>query len=304
MWLSVPIWSSLPQRPQFLSFCEASAIAFLPTVMFMGVSSRTNAVVRFGAGILARRAKVHNRPCPAAPLHFMLAHAAMVAASRRIRPAGLGGQRMTSRFLVAARGGRRDGVRCAHAGTIAVGTLIVGTHPSYAQNAPHYEPDLELAEAAARSLDHRRARRPVRRRQRPRAHPQPAGRAAERAQHRLPRAAADRVRSRTATSCIPGAIRSSSMRGCTAAISTRTTTSGSPPRRPAWCRNTPMTAASCCCRSAPRACTTPPTAPPRARRSIPTPPASTCRRASSSTAATATSTSPTAKAPPATAASR
>ena len=84
MWLSVPIWSSLPQRPQFLSFCEASAIAFLPTVMFMGVSSRTDAVVRFGAGILARRAKVHNRPRLAVPLHFMPCHAAMVAASRRI----------------------------------------------------------------------------------------------------------------------------------------------------------------------------------------------------------------------------
>src|SRR5262249_29837649 len=34
-WLSVPIWSSLPQRPQFLSFCVASAIACLPTLMFM-----------------------------------------------------------------------------------------------------------------------------------------------------------------------------------------------------------------------------------------------------------------------------
>src|SRR5262249_469567 len=34
-WLSVPIWSSLPQRPQFLSFCVASATACLPTLMFM-----------------------------------------------------------------------------------------------------------------------------------------------------------------------------------------------------------------------------------------------------------------------------
>ena len=34
-WLSVPIWSSLPQRPQFESFLEASAIACLPTLMFM-----------------------------------------------------------------------------------------------------------------------------------------------------------------------------------------------------------------------------------------------------------------------------
>jgi hypothetical protein len=35
MWLSVPIWSSLPQRPQFLSFSVASAMAFLPTVIFI-----------------------------------------------------------------------------------------------------------------------------------------------------------------------------------------------------------------------------------------------------------------------------
>src|SRR5215475_12590345 len=34
-WLSVPMWSSLPQRPQFLSFSVASAIACLPTLMFM-----------------------------------------------------------------------------------------------------------------------------------------------------------------------------------------------------------------------------------------------------------------------------
>src|SRR5262247_584256 len=34
-WLSVPIWSSLPQRPQFLSFCVASAIACLPTLIFI-----------------------------------------------------------------------------------------------------------------------------------------------------------------------------------------------------------------------------------------------------------------------------
>src|SRR5712691_8526534 len=34
-WLRVPIWSSLPQRTQFESFLEASAIAFLPTAMFM-----------------------------------------------------------------------------------------------------------------------------------------------------------------------------------------------------------------------------------------------------------------------------
>src|SRR5580700_3222864 len=36
-WLSVPTWSSLPQRPQFLSFSVASAIAFLPTLMSIGV---------------------------------------------------------------------------------------------------------------------------------------------------------------------------------------------------------------------------------------------------------------------------
>src|SRR6266511_440236 len=35
-WLSVPIWSSLPQRPQFLSFSVASAIACLPTLMSIG----------------------------------------------------------------------------------------------------------------------------------------------------------------------------------------------------------------------------------------------------------------------------
>src|SRR5262249_53349214 len=43
-WLSVPIWSSLPQRPQFLSFCVASAIACLPTLMSISrvsVSSQT-----------------------------------------------------------------------------------------------------------------------------------------------------------------------------------------------------------------------------------------------------------------------
>src|SRR5690349_20926957 len=34
-WLSVPIWSSLPQRPQFDSFLDASAMASLPTLMFM-----------------------------------------------------------------------------------------------------------------------------------------------------------------------------------------------------------------------------------------------------------------------------
>src|SRR5262252_10760428 len=34
-WLSVPMWSSLPQRPQFLSFSVASAIACLLTLMFM-----------------------------------------------------------------------------------------------------------------------------------------------------------------------------------------------------------------------------------------------------------------------------
>ena len=32
-WLSVPIWSPLPQRPQLLSFSEASRIACLPTLM-------------------------------------------------------------------------------------------------------------------------------------------------------------------------------------------------------------------------------------------------------------------------------
>ena len=34
-WLSVPLWSSLPQRPQLLSFFEASAIAAVPTLIFM-----------------------------------------------------------------------------------------------------------------------------------------------------------------------------------------------------------------------------------------------------------------------------
>src|SRR3954452_2041083 len=33
MWLSVPIWSSLPQRPQFLSLSVASPIACFPTLM-------------------------------------------------------------------------------------------------------------------------------------------------------------------------------------------------------------------------------------------------------------------------------
>src|SRR3954468_1572291 len=32
-WLSVPMWSSLPQRPQFDNFLEASSIAFLPTLI-------------------------------------------------------------------------------------------------------------------------------------------------------------------------------------------------------------------------------------------------------------------------------
>src|SRR5262245_15758103 len=32
-WLSVPIWSSLPQRPQFDSFLDASAMALRPTLM-------------------------------------------------------------------------------------------------------------------------------------------------------------------------------------------------------------------------------------------------------------------------------
>src|SRR5271169_801670 len=34
-WLRVPIWSSLPQRPQLESFFEASAMACLPTLMSM-----------------------------------------------------------------------------------------------------------------------------------------------------------------------------------------------------------------------------------------------------------------------------
>src|SRR5215475_7550249 len=37
-WLSVPTWSSLPQRPQFLSFSDASAIALRPTLMSIVVS--------------------------------------------------------------------------------------------------------------------------------------------------------------------------------------------------------------------------------------------------------------------------
>src|SRR5262249_24918010 len=37
-WLSVPTWSSLPQRPQFLSFSGASAIALRPTLMSIVVS--------------------------------------------------------------------------------------------------------------------------------------------------------------------------------------------------------------------------------------------------------------------------
>ena len=42
---------------------------------------------------------------------------------------------MSSRFLVAAAAGAAMTL-----GTL--GTLVVGTHPSYAQNAPHYEADL------------------------------------------------------------------------------------------------------------------------------------------------------------------
>src|SRR5438477_4926444 len=34
-WLSVPLMSSLPQRPQFESFCEASLMAAALTVMFI-----------------------------------------------------------------------------------------------------------------------------------------------------------------------------------------------------------------------------------------------------------------------------
>jgi hypothetical protein len=43
----------LPQRPQFLSFSEACAIAFLPTVMFIDVSFAPRCPVRgrdIGAG--------------------------------------------------------------------------------------------------------------------------------------------------------------------------------------------------------------------------------------------------------------
>ena len=69
MWLSVPIWSSLPQRPQFLSFSEACAIAFLPTVMFMDVSLLR---VRTGARILARAmAKVYPHSGAPEPSRFV-----------------------------------------------------------------------------------------------------------------------------------------------------------------------------------------------------------------------------------------
>src|SRR5436190_2939024 len=40
-WLSVPMWSSLPQRPQFDSFLEASSIAFLPTLISIASSIST-----------------------------------------------------------------------------------------------------------------------------------------------------------------------------------------------------------------------------------------------------------------------
>src|SRR5579863_10006156 len=56
-WLSVPIWSSLPQRPQFLSFSVASAIAFLPTLMFIATfpSIRDGILGRFRNVGRARR---------------------------------------------------------------------------------------------------------------------------------------------------------------------------------------------------------------------------------------------------------
>src|SRR5665213_3818500 len=50
MWLSVPIWASLPQRPQFDSCSEASAMAFRPTLMFMDHVSFL--AFRFSAAIL------------------------------------------------------------------------------------------------------------------------------------------------------------------------------------------------------------------------------------------------------------
>src|SRR5713101_7981711 len=55
-WLSVPIWSSLPQRPQFLSFCVASAIACLPTLMSIGCFLITvDRYVEFASGTLGQR---------------------------------------------------------------------------------------------------------------------------------------------------------------------------------------------------------------------------------------------------------
>jgi sugar lactone lactonase YvrE len=49
---------------------------------------------------------------------------------------------MTSRFLFAAAAGAAMAFGTLMTGTLVVGTFVVGTHPSYAQNAPRYEPDL------------------------------------------------------------------------------------------------------------------------------------------------------------------
>jgi len=86
-WLRVPIWSSAPQRPQFLSFSEACAIAFLPTVMSMAFPSLRSLgwAPDFGAGeseglhgtgSRSRRLRIQ-------PLHFGRRHAGIRHRHRR-----------------------------------------------------------------------------------------------------------------------------------------------------------------------------------------------------------------------------
>ncbi len=211
---------------------------------------------------------------------------------------------MTTRFLVAGATGAAMAFGTLMTGTLVFGALVFGTHPSYAQNAPHYEADL--------------------------AWPKPlpdhwimgglGGLCVDANDHVLILNRQDVLPNELDTGTLAPPLIEFDPAGNVVhswgdpkLLDARLHSCHFDKDNNVWIAAAPsgmvqkythdgskLLAAD---RHQGRA-TIPPTAPSRARRSIPTPPASTCRRASSSTAATATSTSPTARAQTATAASR
>src|SRR6185437_3759546 len=100
-WFSVPLWSSLPQRPQFDSFFEASAMAALLTLMFIALPSLIVLVLRSrgrqSGAILRRAAVLLQAGAAESALHYM--HGLpIVRPTKRANP----GEKTMKRILIVA----------------------------------------------------------------------------------------------------------------------------------------------------------------------------------------------------------